>query len=273
MTHNILFGKVALCDAVHIFQDLQRVHKTAAGTVGQVDLCHIAGHDHFGTYTHTGQKHLHLFGGGILRFVQNDERVIQGASTHVCERRDLDDLLFHQTLIRFGPQHIEQTVVERAQIRVYLLLQVAGQKTKLLPCFHRRAGQNDARDVFCLKGFDGHCNGQIRFTRTRRADAKSHRILADGVEVFLLSQRFGADRPPFYGDGHEILRQLFDALFLAVMCKAQAITHGLLFQRGMILDQKKHPLNGTCRSGNIGAFTRQAKHCAAADSRDGKLFL
>ena len=57
------------------------------------------------------------------------------------------------------------------------------------------------------------------------------------------------------------------------MRKAQAIAHGLLFQRGMILDQKKHPLNGTCRSGNIGAFTRQAKHCAAADSRDGKLFL
>ena len=34
VTHNVLFGKVALRDAVHIFQDLQRVHKAAAGTVG-----------------------------------------------------------------------------------------------------------------------------------------------------------------------------------------------------------------------------------------------
>ena len=31
VTHNVFIGKVALCNAVHILQHLQRVHQTAAG--------------------------------------------------------------------------------------------------------------------------------------------------------------------------------------------------------------------------------------------------
>ena len=46
-----------------------------------------ARYDHLTVKAESGQKHLHLFGGGILRFVQNDKRVIQGASTHVCAPR------------------------------------------------------------------------------------------------------------------------------------------------------------------------------------------
>ena len=67
------------------------------------------------------------------------------------QRCDLDDLLFHQTLIGLCAQHIEQAVVQRPQIGVYLLLQVTRQKAQLLACLHRRAGQHDAGDIFGLE--------------------------------------------------------------------------------------------------------------------------
>jgi len=46
VTHNVFIGKVALCNAVHILQHLQRVHQTAAGAARQIDLSYIAGNDY-----------------------------------------------------------------------------------------------------------------------------------------------------------------------------------------------------------------------------------
>ena len=126
MADNILLRKIALCNAIHVLENMQRIHKAAAGTVRQIDLGHIAGHNHLGTYTHTGQKHLHLLRCGILRLIQDDKGIIQRAAAHICQRSNLNDLLFHQALIGLSAQHIEQAIVERAQIRVHLLLQITG---------------------------------------------------------------------------------------------------------------------------------------------------
>ena len=60
------------------------------GPAGQVDLGDVAGHDDLGAEAEPGQEHLHLLGRGVLRLVQDDERVVERPAAHVRQRRDLD---------------------------------------------------------------------------------------------------------------------------------------------------------------------------------------
>ena len=57
---------------------------------GQVDLGDVAGDDDLGAEAEPGEEHLHLLGRGVLRLVQDDERVVERAAAHVRQRRDLD---------------------------------------------------------------------------------------------------------------------------------------------------------------------------------------
>jgi hypothetical protein len=58
--------------------------------LGQVDLGDVAGDDHRRAEAEPGEEHLHLLRRGVLRLVEDDERVVEGAPTHVRERGDLD---------------------------------------------------------------------------------------------------------------------------------------------------------------------------------------
>ena len=57
---------------------------------GQVDLGDVAGDHDLGAEAEPGQEHLHLLGRGVLRLVEDDERVVERAAAHVRQRRDLD---------------------------------------------------------------------------------------------------------------------------------------------------------------------------------------
>ena len=241
VTDDILFRKIALRDAIHIFQNLQSVHKAAAGPVRQIDLRHIAGHDDLGTDTHAGQEHLHLLRGGVLCLVQNDKGIVQRPAAHIGKRGHLDDLLFYQALIRLRTQHIKQAVVQRTQVRVDFLLQIAGQEAELFAGLHSRAGQDDAGDILCLEGLDRHGNCQIGLAGTRRADTERYGVFPDGVQILLLSQRLRTDRSALDGDRDKVLCQLPDPLLLAIVRKAQTIPDRLILQRRVVLDQKQHP--------------------------------
>ena len=252
---------------------MQRIHKAAADTVRQIDLGHIAGHNHLGTYTHTGQKHLHLLRCSVLRLIQDDKGIIQRAAAHIRQRSNLNDLLFHQALIGLSTQHIEQAIVERAQVRVYLLLQITGQKTQLLACFHGGTGQHNAGNILGLERFDRHCNGQIGLAGTGGTNAKGHSILADSIQIFLLAQCLGADGAALDCDRDKILSQLPDTLLLSIVSKAQAVAHRLILQRRVVFDQEQHPLHGTHSSGHVGLLAREAKHRTPADCRDRELLF
>ena len=112
--------------------------------VRQVDLGNIAGNDCLGAEAQSGEEHFHLLGRSVLRLIEDDEAVIQGTAAHIRQRCDLDGaaLLIFGEIVR--AEHIKQAVVQRAQIRVYLALQIAGQKAQLLACLDRRTGQDDA---------------------------------------------------------------------------------------------------------------------------------
>ncbi len=98
----------------------------------------------------TGQEHLHLLGGGVLRLVEDDERIVQRSATHVRQRRDLNDTGAHQLWDQLGIHHVVQRVVERPQVRVDLLAQRARQEAEPLTRLHRGPRQDDARHLLGL---------------------------------------------------------------------------------------------------------------------------
>ena len=83
-------GQVREMDVVDVAEDLADDLQPAARAARQVDLGDVAGDDHLRAEAQPGQEHLHLLGGGVLRLVEDDERVVQGAAAHVGQWRDLD---------------------------------------------------------------------------------------------------------------------------------------------------------------------------------------
>ena len=106
---------------------------------GQVDLRHVAGDHRLRAVAEAGEEHLHLLAGGVLRLVEDDERVVQRAAAHEGERRDLDDAALQHLLRAVEVDHVVQRVVERPQVRVDLLGEIAGQEAELLARLDRRA--------------------------------------------------------------------------------------------------------------------------------------
>lgn len=86
----------------------------------------------FGIHAHTGEEHLYLLGGGVLRFIQNHYGIVQRASAHESEGSNLNDVQLHVLFQFGGGNHVLQGVVKRLQVRVYLVLHVAGQETEFL---------------------------------------------------------------------------------------------------------------------------------------------
>ena len=64
-------------DTVDPFQHLHNGHQTRIATPRQVDLRDVAGNDKPGVAPHAGQEHFDLGDRRILRFVQDDESVVE----------------------------------------------------------------------------------------------------------------------------------------------------------------------------------------------------
>src|SRR5580692_2833101 len=77
---DVVAGEPREVDVLDAVEDVLH-HAQPADLPGrQVDLGHVAGHHHLGTEAQPGEEHLHLLGRGVLRLVQDDERIIQGPS-------------------------------------------------------------------------------------------------------------------------------------------------------------------------------------------------
>ncbi len=134
-------------DAFDPRQDFHGVQQTASFARGQIDLRGVAGDDHFGIEALACEHHLHLFDGGVLGFIENNEAVVEGAAAHERERSDFDHVTLDQFLDLFGIDHVEEGVVERAQVRIHFFLQGAGQETEPLACFDGWPGEHNAADA------------------------------------------------------------------------------------------------------------------------------
>ena len=104
----------------------------------EVDLGHVAGDDRLRVEADARQEHLHLLGGGVLRLVEDDERVVERPAAHERQRRDLDRPALDQPLDALELEHVVQRVVERAQVGIDLGRDVAGEEAELLARLDRR---------------------------------------------------------------------------------------------------------------------------------------
>ena len=150
----------------------------AAAAAGHVDLGGVAGDDGLGAEADAGEEHLHLLGRRVLRLVEDDEAVVERAAAHERERRHLDRLALEQPLRALGLDHVVERVVERAQVRVDLGHQVAGQEAEPLAGLDRRAGEDDALDLLGLQRLHGHRHRQPALAGAGRADAEGDDVVA-----------------------------------------------------------------------------------------------
>src|SRR2546430_5284133 len=82
--------EIAEPDPLDSGEDTLHLQEARILAVGEVDLRLVARDHRPGIHAEPREEHLHLHPGGVLRFVQDDERVGQRAASHVGQRRDLD---------------------------------------------------------------------------------------------------------------------------------------------------------------------------------------
>ena len=93
--------------------------------------------------TKTGEEHLDLVCGGVLRLVEHYHGVVKGSSAHESQGGYLYHLGLHVLLELHGGDHILQGVVKRLEIGVDFVFHVAWEKTELLAGLDRRAREYD----------------------------------------------------------------------------------------------------------------------------------
>src|SRR5690349_8273857 len=136
MPHHVLLIEAYKSDAFDAFQHVSGMQETASLAAGKVDLRLIASHHHFRIKTLTREDHFHLLARGVLRFIEDDEAIIERAPAHECQWGNLDHVALKQFFHLFSIEHIEQRIIERPEIGVYFLLERAGQKAEMFAGFH-----------------------------------------------------------------------------------------------------------------------------------------
>ena len=172
MAHDVGAGEVPERDAAHAVEDARGLDEAALLPAREVDLRDVAGDHGLGAEADAGEEHLHLLGRRVLRFVEDDERVVERAAAHVRERRDLDRGALEELGHLVEAHEVVQRVVERAQVRIDLLREIAGQEAQLLAGFHRGPHEHDALHRVALERVDGARHREVRLARSRGSDAE-----------------------------------------------------------------------------------------------------
>src|SRR6266540_1283591 len=203
------------------------------------------------------QEHLHLLRARVLRLVEDDERVVEGAAAHERERCDLDDPLVEVRLDPVGLEHVVQRVEQRPQVRIDLREHVARQEAEPLPGLHSKARGGDPRHLALLQRSDGERHREVRLARAGRADAERHRAAADLVDVVLLRHRLGRDLLAAVAP-YDVVEDLADVVRLV-----ERAEHGVHRRRADLvpaLDQLDELVDDRARLDDLRlvAFDRQA---------------
>ena len=167
MAHHVCGCERRKCNAVNAFEHLLRIDQTTLLTFGQVDLADVTRDHRLGAKAQPGQKHFHLFRCGVLCFIQDDEGVVQCATSHEGQGGNLQGLAFERFLNSLKAHQVVKRIIQRPQIGVHLLAKVAWQKAQFFTRLYGRSGEHNALHRLALKCINGHGNGQISFARAR----------------------------------------------------------------------------------------------------------
>src|SRR5918999_6247768 len=77
VAHHVLRAELRESDAAHAVEDAPRFDQAAFLAAREIDLCHVAVDHRLGAEADAGEEHLHLLGRGVLRFIQDDEGVVE----------------------------------------------------------------------------------------------------------------------------------------------------------------------------------------------------
>ena len=228
MAHDVRARQAADGDVVNAVEDADGLLEAGRLVRRQVDLRHVAGDDNVRAEADARQEHLHLLAGGVLRLVEDDEAVVERAAAHIRQRRDLDVAALEILRVGVRAEHLEERVVQRTQVGVDLVLQVAGQKAQPLARLDRRAREDDAVDALGTKRRDRLRHGEVCLTGAGGADAERDRVLLDGVQICALAERLCLDGLALGRDAHHVARKLLDLLLPALAHEAEDVAHVLL---------------------------------------------
>ena len=195
VTDDVAVVEVHKRNAFDVVHDVHRLDQARRLADREIDLRHVAGDDGLRAEAEARQEHLHLLGGGVLRLVEDDERVVERPAAHERDRRDLDGAALDVSRHAIDVEHVVQRIVERPQVRVDLLLQVAWQEPQLLSGLDRGTREDDAADFLREEKRHGLRHREVRLPGAGRADAEDDVVLLDGVEIFALRRRLGRDAP------------------------------------------------------------------------------
>src|SRR5437879_5944118 len=117
-------------DSPHVSEDFLRRDHAALLPAREVDLSDITGHHRLRAEADAREEHFHLFGGGVLGFIENDERMVQGAAAHVGERREFDRAALEELPGLVETQKVVERVVERPQVGIDLLSKISREEPK-----------------------------------------------------------------------------------------------------------------------------------------------
>ena len=118
-----------------------------------------------------------------------------------------------------------QRIVERAQVRIDLLLQIAGQKAQPLARLDSRAREHDLFHQPRTKRRHRHDDGEVRLSRACRSNAERDGVLADGVEVDALAERFRAHMTAAARHEDRVAEKAVQRLALAALDESHAVAH------------------------------------------------
>src|SRR6185503_9033085 len=238
-------------------EDAARLDQPAFLAAREIDLRDVAVDHRLGAEADARKEHLHLLGRGVLRLVEDDEGVVEGTAAHVGERRELDRAALEQLAGLLEAHQVVERVVQRPQVRVDLLREVAGQEAQALAGFHRGAYQHDALDLVALERVDRACHGEIGLAGARRPDAEGAVVREDVLDVLHLMRRAAVQ----LGAPREQLRAGCSLTLRLVRQLGQPELHVLQAEvtRGAVVEM----LEGVCRllrllavHGELGAAAR-----------------
>src|SRR5690606_30124815 len=119
-------------DALDMAEDVDGLDEAAVRALREVGLGDVSGDDAAGAGTEAGEEHLHLGRGGVLGLVEDDEGVRERPAAHVGEGYDLDGVLVEVGRELVAGDHVLEGVVERAEVGIDLLAEVAGEEAEAL---------------------------------------------------------------------------------------------------------------------------------------------
>src|SRR5579872_5114504 len=193
MPHDIAIVENRKIDAWRVGEHGARFLQPRQLAAGQIDLRDIAGHHRLRVVAEPRQEHLHLLGGGVLRLIEDNERIVERAPAHEGQRRDLDSAALEHAARAIEIDHVMQRIIERAQVRIDLLGKIAREEAELLARLDRRTAQHHPRDLILHESRERHRHREVGLAGTGRTDAEHDVMVADSIDVKLLVDALGRD--------------------------------------------------------------------------------